>query len=97
MALEETHAENQEDEDVVFDEEDRDVDIEKELLSALSEIKSLKKKNLNLKLLLKEEIEEKIRKSQAQIEEDKKVQEDLKSQIKLKKESCDRLEAEIVS
>lgn len=64
MVIEEVHAENQEDEDH-FDLEEGEIDFEEELISALSEMKRLRKKNQNLKLLLQEENEMKTKTSQA--------------------------------
>lgn len=89
MSLQKSQGENQVDENV-FDEEDGEVDLEQELISALSEIKSLKKKNLNLKMLLKEETKEKDRKSQALEDAEKQIK-DLKFQI----EDANKLEVEL--
>ncbi|XP_059070607.1 uncharacterized protein LOC131860243 [Cryptomeria japonica] len=93
-----------------FDEEDVEVDLEQELISALNEIKILKSKNQNLKFLLQEEngkVSEKMLALEAaekmvtnlknQIEESKKVVEDLRKQHKAKEATCEKLEREIVS
>ncbi|XP_057836135.2 uncharacterized protein LOC131046418 [Cryptomeria japonica] len=107
MVIEDIHIENQEDEDF-FDE--GEVNFEEELISALSEIKRLRKKNQNLKFLLQEENEVKAKTSQAleevekligdlkfQVEEANKIEEKIRNQLKFKDENCERLEAEIVS
>lgn len=109
MAMEEIHTKKQ---DVESDlgEEDVEVDLEQDSISALHEIKILKKKNMGLKVQLKEESEEKYAKSQTledaekqikdlkfQIDEAKKIEEELKNQIKVKVESCEKFEAEIAS
>lgn len=80
------------------------------MVSALNEIKKLRKKNQNLKLLLQEGNGEKNKVFQVvenaekliidlkiQIDKGKKREEEIRSQLKLKEENCKRLEVEIVS
>ncbi|XP_057866023.2 uncharacterized protein LOC131073574 [Cryptomeria japonica] len=79
MAFEDNLLENQEEEDF-FDKEEVEVDLEQELISSLNEIKKLRKKNQNLKLLLQEEGNKTTEKSLA-LEVAKKMIADLNVQI----------------
>ncbi|XP_057851906.2 uncharacterized protein LOC131062296 [Cryptomeria japonica] len=98
MAVEDTQEEEE-----YFDEVE--VDLEQELISALNEIKKLKKKNQNLKQLLQEENNKFSKKSMAleaakkmvadliiQSEEARKTKEELRKQIKEKELNCEKLD-----
>ncbi|XP_057818249.1 uncharacterized protein LOC131031215 [Cryptomeria japonica] len=63
-----------------FDEEDVEVDLKQELISAFSEIKRLKKKNQNLEILLQEE-NNKVSENNVALEATGKLNEDIRVQI----------------
>jgi hypothetical protein len=82
------------------------VNIEAELVGALEEIDRLKGKNIKEKDKLQkhekkdhdlEEIEKTIIILKTQLEEEKRIEEVMRSQLKEKEENCEKLEAEIVS
>jgi hypothetical protein len=88
-------------------EEEGEVDLREELISALEELRKERKKNKSLKEELKmkegsqnsnsEEIEQMITSLKIQIEEDKRIEEILRSQLEEKEKMIGSLEAEIVS
>jgi hypothetical protein len=88
-------------------EEEGEFDLRAELISALEELRKERKKNKSLKAELKmkegsqnsnsEEIEQMITSLKIQIEEDKRIEEILRSQLEEKEKMIGSLEAEIVS
>jgi hypothetical protein len=88
-------------------EEEGEVDLRAELISALEELRKERKKNKSLKAELKmkegsqnsnsEELEKMITSLKIQIEEDKRIEEILRSQLEEKEKMIGSLEAEVVS
>jgi hypothetical protein len=95
--------------DKEYYEEEGEVDLEAELINALSEIKRERKKNKSLKeelIKLKEgsqnpknseEVQQMIMNLKVQVEEARRIEETLKNQLEEKEKMKERLEAEIVS
>jgi hypothetical protein len=87
-------------------EEEGEVDLREELISALEDLRNERKKNKSLKKELKvketknlnsEEVKQIITKLKVQVEEDRRIEETLRSQLAEKEKMIERLEAEAVT
>jgi len=87
--------ENIEVETITFDEEDVEVYLEGEVVSALEKIERLRKKNQVPKELLNKDIVELNEPFLLQIEKGKKIKESINQQLNVKNQGCERLWGEI--